>query len=47
MMYKALLIAVNEQRSREINALPNTLNDVTEIKRLLTEEPLFFNSQMS
>lgn len=41
-MYKALLIAVNEQRSREINALPNTLNDVTEIKRLLTEEPAVF-----
>ncbi|OAN10101.1 caspase family protein [Exiguobacterium undae] len=42
MMYKALLIAVNEQRSREIDALPNTLNDVTEIKRLLTEEPAVF-----
>lgn len=41
-MYKALFIAVNEQRSREINALPNTLNDVTEIKRLLTEEPAVF-----
>lgn len=41
-MYKALLIAVNEQRSREINALPNTLNDVTQIKRLLTEEPAVF-----
>lgn len=42
MVYKALLIAVNEQRSREIGILPNTLNDVTEIKRLLTEEPAIF-----
>ncbi len=42
MMYKALLIAINEQRSRKIKALPNTLNDVTEIKRLLTEEPAVF-----
>lgn len=42
MVYKALLIAVNEQRSSKIKTLPNTLNDVTEIKRLLTEEPAVF-----
>lgn len=42
MVYKALLIAVNEQRNSVIKALPNTLNDVTEIKRLLTEEPAIF-----
>lgn len=41
-MYKALLIAVNEQRFPEISVLPNTLNDVKEINRLLTEEPAFF-----
>ncbi|TCI75729.1 caspase family protein [Exiguobacterium sp. SH0S1] len=42
MLYKALLIAVNEQRDHEISALPNTLNDVREINRLLTEEPAVF-----
>lgn len=41
-LYKALLIAVNEQRSHDILALPNTLNDVREINRLLTEEPANF-----
>ncbi|WP_161568928.1 caspase family protein [Exiguobacterium sp. SL-9] len=41
-MYKALLIAVNEQRSQEITTLPNTFNDVSAIHRLLTEEPAIF-----
>lgn len=41
-MYKALLIAVNEQRNHEITALPNTFNDVSEINRLLTETPAIF-----
>lgn len=41
-MYKALLIAVNEQRNHEITALPNTFNDVREIHRLLVEEPAIF-----
>jgi hypothetical protein len=41
-LYKALLIAVNEQRNHEITALPNTFNDVSEINRLLTETPAIF-----
>lgn len=43
MDYKALIIAVDQYNS--INSLPNTVNDATEIKRLLLEAPSFFKEQ--
>ncbi|NMH74957.1 caspase family protein [Bacillus sp. RO2] len=43
MRYKALIIAVDQYNSA--NALPNTVNDALEIKRLLVESPSFFKEQ--
>lgn len=42
MAYKAFLVAANLSIDTNISDLPNTLNDVREIKRLLTEEPSNF-----
>ncbi|PGX17458.1 peptidase C14 [Priestia megaterium] len=43
MMYKALIIAVDQYINA--NALPNTVNDATEIERLLLESPSLFEKQ--
>lgn len=43
MVYKALLIAVDQYLNT--SPLPNTVNDVSEIKRLLLEPPSFFKKE--
>lgn len=43
MVYKALIIAVDQYDS--VTALPNTVNDAMEIKRLLLEHPSFFRER--
>ncbi|WP_128082666.1 caspase family protein [Geobacillus thermoleovorans] len=45
MVYKALLIAVDQYLNT--SPLPNTVNDVSEIKRLLLEPPSFFKKEGS
>jgi len=42
-MYKALIIAVDQYIN--VGDLPNTVNDATEIERLLLESPSFFEKQ--
>jgi hypothetical protein len=44
MAYKAFLVAANLNIDSNISDLPNTLNDIREIKRLLTEEPTKFKA---
>ncbi|KZS45559.1 hypothetical protein AWU65_06290 [Paenibacillus glucanolyticus] len=43
MAYKAILVAVNNNLFPEFTDLPNTLNDVREVKRLLMETPSYFH----
>lgn len=43
MAYKAFLVAANLNIDPGFSSLPNTLNDIREIKTLLTEEPSNFN----
>ncbi|KHL96799.1 hypothetical protein QW71_05235 [Paenibacillus sp. IHB B 3415] len=42
MAYKAFLVAVDKNISPDFSGLPNTLNDVSEVKRLLMENPSNF-----
>ncbi|WP_339220464.1 caspase family protein [Paenibacillus sp. FSL H8-0332] len=42
MAYKAFLVAVDKNASPDFSSLPNTLNDVSEVKRLLMERPSNF-----
>ncbi|MGG4449494.1 MULTISPECIES: caspase family protein [Brevibacillus] len=41
--YKAFLVAVNKNISPDFSDLPNTINDVREVKRLLMEKPSNFD----
>jgi hypothetical protein len=45
MAYKAFLVAANLNEDSSFIPLPNTLNDVREIKRLLTERPSYFKPE--
>lgn len=45
MAYKTFLVAANLNIAPECMDLPNTLNDVREIKRLLTESPSYFQER--
>ncbi|MFB9327823.1 caspase domain-containing protein [Paenibacillus aurantiacus] len=44
-MHKALFVAVNQNTDRGFSNLPNTLNDINEIRRILTEVPTTFENQ--